>query len=146
MSPLRTMPMREITALIQLLAMGQIYPFALPDGRKYSIGVECYDYRSGETYCYVLAWMNEDGQEIQLGKLDFSIWRDTVHIKNTEVDPAYKRMGVGRNMMQVLKQETGHPIDPGYTTDEGTPFLDQIRKENPDWFVTPDEPDELQDA
>ena len=131
--------MREIAALIQLLAMGQIHQFALPDGRKYSVGVECYDYRSGEHFCSVLAWMpGSDGKEVTLGQLDFNIWRETVHIRNTEVRSEYKRMGVGRNMMRVLQQE-GYPIDPGYTSPEGTPFLEQLRRENPDWFVQPDE-------
>lgn len=141
---LRTTPMREIAALLQLLAMGQIYQFTLPDGRKYSVGLEVTGSGYGQVDGYVLAWMvDANGVETRLGYLDFALYRDTAHIKMIEVADAYKRSGVARGLMKVLRDEGGCPIDPGYTTQEGTPFIEQLQRENPDWFATPQ--DDAQD-
>jgi hypothetical protein len=65
------------------------------------------------------------GRDQAVGRLDWSAFQGKFKIKMIEVAPEFKRTGVGRELMRYfMRQESieKKDIDPGYTTEEGTPF------------------------
>jgi GNAT superfamily N-acetyltransferase len=60
-------------------------------------------------------------EKIVVGKLLFSIFENEIYVNYVEVDPDYRRQGIGKGLLNRLRQ--GFPdmnIHPGYTSEEGS--------------------------
>ncbi len=89
---------------------------------------DCYDYHSGENYCSIIAEDKNTGKRI--GYIDYSIYDNEIYIKIVRVEDEYKRRGIGTKMIEFLKNidEDIKNINLGYSTDEGTPFIESLKE------------------
>jgi GNAT superfamily N-acetyltransferase len=77
------------------------------------------DFHHGQLDGYILALVHGE----KIGYLDFSIYDNVAQIKMIEVDPQYRRLGVGMQLVKRLEQEVGkHNIEWGGLTTDGAAF------------------------
>lgn len=71
-----------------------------------------------------------------IGKIDYSIYKDEINIKMIEVNKKNRRQGIATKLLQDLQsQYPDKSIDFGYTTEDGTKLLNKItyKEENPEY-------------
>lgn len=82
-----------------------------------SISEECTGYHHGQTDITLLA---RDGAGLDVGRLDYNLFRGGVHIAWIEVVPDARRTGVGTGLLEHLASaHPGSTIHWGMTTPEG---------------------------
>ena len=83
---------------------------------------DCYDSYRGQNYCRVYAY-DEDTDDI-LGKIDYWIYDDEIHVSFIEVNEKFRRQGVGDLLLKTLKKiHKGMKINYGMLTADGFLFL-----------------------
>jgi ribosomal protein S18 acetylase RimI-like enzyme len=92
---------------------------------------DVYDSHHGEAFARVHAL---DGDSV-VGYVTYSIFMRLAHIQHIFVDPAYRRQGIARKMLDVLYREYGYGrIKPGGLTPDGVKLLESIQREmRPGW-------------
>ena len=92
-------------------------------------------YGYGETY-FTMSYM-QDGKEV--AKLDYGVYEDTPNVKMIEVDPEYRRKGIGTKLLQELqKKYPNAEINFGMTTTDGTKLLENATYDVTDEAVVAD--------
>jgi ribosomal protein S18 acetylase RimI-like enzyme len=91
-----------------------------------SIDNDCFDAHGGEDYCRLNAY-NKDN--LLVGRLDYSIFRNQIHVSMLFVSEFCRRKKIGTKMMDELKKiYVDQKINIGSTTEDGTRFFEKYNK------------------
>jgi len=85
---------------------------------------DCYDSHSGQNYCRLIAY---DKQGNYVGHLDYSEYNHQLYVDMIEVDEKHQRQGIATDLLLKLKDKR-QPIHYGYSTRDGTKFLEAMKK------------------
>jgi len=95
-----------------------------PKRKHYTIVDDCYDSHSGQDYCQLLAY-DKNGKCV--GYLQYSEYNHQLYVDMIKVDEEHQRQGIATDLLLKLK-DRNQPIHYGYSTRDGTAFLDAMKK------------------
>jgi GNAT superfamily N-acetyltransferase len=89
------------------------------------------DHRYGQDDYLIYATIpNEQGQDMVIGKLSYSVYQNKPSISMIEVAPEYQKLGVGKKLIARMSQDYPYnQISWGYTTEPGEALRKSVDKD-----------------